>query len=318
MKENVPLVSVVMSVYNAGKYLDEAIQSILKQTYKKFEFIIINDGSTDSSLEIIKNYKKEDNRIVLISRENKGLIFSLNEGIQRANGKYIARMDADDISLVTRFQEQVNFLEKNTDIGVCGSWIEIFGENRKSTIWKLPYKDNDLKARLLFSVPFAHPSIMMRKEIIDKYGLKYDENYKAAEDYKFWLDMSKYTKFANIPNVLLRYRYLETSISRIADNRQDDERFKTLSNIFIEILNKLGITSSERELRLHFCLMKNDRVIDDNISLFCIWKYLIKIIKFNVKAKCFNGWYLIKFLALKFINILFIKVRFFLSLKKRE
>ncbi|HIP11775.1 MAG TPA: glycosyltransferase family 2 protein, partial [Arcobacter sp.] len=102
-----PMVSVLLSVYNGEKYLDEAIESILNQTYQDFEFIIINDGSTDKSLEIIEKYKKEDNRIVVISRENKGLIYSLNEGISQAKGKYIARMDADDISLATRFEEQV-------------------------------------------------------------------------------------------------------------------------------------------------------------------------------------------------------------------
>lgn len=165
-----PLISVVMPVYNAELYLDEAIQSITNQTYKKFEFIIINDGSTDKSLEIIKKYKDEYSRIVLISRENKGLVFSLNEGISKAKGKYIARMDADDISLSTRLEEQVAFMEENQEIGVCGSWVEVFGDNRKNTIWKMPKSNEELKTRLLFSVPVAHPSVMMRKEILDKYN----------------------------------------------------------------------------------------------------------------------------------------------------
>jgi len=114
-------VSIVMSVYNAQKYLDEAIESILNQTYSNFEFIIINDGSTDKSLEIIENYAKKDSRIIVINRENKGLIYSLNEGIRKANGKYIARMDADDISLPQRLEKQVEFMEKNKNIGICGT-----------------------------------------------------------------------------------------------------------------------------------------------------------------------------------------------------
>ena len=118
---NNPLVSVVLSVYNAEKHIVEAIESILTQSYKNFEFIIIDDGSTDGSLEIIKSY--DDERIILISRENKGLIASLNEGIEQAKGKYIARMDADDISLSSRFEEQVTFMEMHEEVGICGTTI---------------------------------------------------------------------------------------------------------------------------------------------------------------------------------------------------
>ncbi|HAS7841575.1 TPA: glycosyltransferase family 2 protein, partial [Vibrio cholerae] len=141
-----PKISVVMSVYNGEKYLGEAIDSILKQTFSDFEFIIINDGSTDKTLEIIKSYMKKDDRIVLVSRENKGLIVSLNEGLDLAKGQYIARMDADDISIKSRFEKQIEFLDSNPDIGVCGTWVEVFGENIKSKKWKMPTQDPDLKA----------------------------------------------------------------------------------------------------------------------------------------------------------------------------
>ena len=139
-----PLISVVMSVFNTEMYLNKSIESILKQSYKNFEFIIIDDGSTDSSLSIILNYMKKDKRMVLISRENKGLPYSLNEGIDKSIGKYIARMDADDISLSTRLAEQIEFMEKNNEIGIVGTWIEIFGNNISNKISKHPKYHNEL------------------------------------------------------------------------------------------------------------------------------------------------------------------------------
>lgn len=138
-----------MSVYNGEKYLAEAIESILNQTYKNFELIIINDGSKDNSVEIIKNYMKQDNRIVLIDRENKGLPYSLNEGISVAKGEYIARMDADDISLPTRFEKQVDYMQKN-ELDVCGSYIKLFGDNRKEQVIKNPITNEDIRFSLLF------------------------------------------------------------------------------------------------------------------------------------------------------------------------
>lgn len=145
------LISVILPVYNGEKYLKEAIESILNQTYTNFEFIIIDDGSKDSSLEIIKEYEKEDERIVAVSRENKGLIATLNEGIEKAKGKYIARMDQDDISLPNRFEEQLKIMENDKEIVVCGSWINVFGENRKEKISKYFQYDKEIKANLIMS-----------------------------------------------------------------------------------------------------------------------------------------------------------------------
>jgi len=304
-----PTISVVMSVYNAEKYIDEAILSILNQTYKNFEFIIINDGSTDKSLEIIEKYKNQDERIVLISRENKGLIASLNEGIEKARGKYIARMDADDISLPQRFEEQVKFMEENQDIGVCGTWIEVFGKNRKDSIWKIVTKHEELKTRLLFSVPVAHPSVIMRKELIEKYNLRYQEQYKHAEDYKFWLDYSKYTRFTNIPKKLFRYRYLETSVSRVADNAKDEQRYETISSIFKEVLDELGVENTEKENRLHFTIGLHERIAKENIDLMFLNVYLNKLIEANKKTKVFDKKYLEQYLAKKFLIVVYYKIK---------
>ena len=129
-----PIISVVMPVYNGDKYLQEAIESILNQTEGDFEFIIINDGSTDDSPALIDKYRELDSRIKVITQENKGLISSLNTGIDEAKGKYIARMDADDVSLPERFRTQLEYMEKNSKIGACGSWAKVFDEGRNHLI----------------------------------------------------------------------------------------------------------------------------------------------------------------------------------------
>jgi len=301
-----PLISVVMSVYNGENYLKEAIESILIQTYRKFEFIIINDGSTDNSLKIIQEYMKKDKRIILINRENRGLIYSLNEGIALSKGKYIARMDADDIALPYRFEKQLQFMEANLDVGVCGSWVEIFGEKYSNKVWKLPEDNHALQCRLLFSVPVAHPSIFLRKRLWDNYSMQYDIQYKHAEDYKLWVDLSKYTKFSNLQEVLLRYRYLDNSISREADKLKDDSRYRTLKSIFGILLDKLRIQNTEKENQIHFMLMKNERIKETTTSLTDVSKYFLKLLNHNRMACFYDIDAFNSFLGKKYLSFLFL------------
>jgi glycosyltransferase involved in cell wall biosynthesis len=278
-----PKLSVVMSVYNGGSYLSEAIESVLNQTHTDFEFIIINDGSTDASLIIIETFKNIDPRIILISRENRGLVFSLNEGIKMARGGYIARMDADDISLPTRFEEQIHFFNNNPDVGVCGTWIEVFGDHIKSKKWKLSCSDESLKAELLFSSCFAHPSVMFNKNLLVE-NIKYDVNFPHAEDFELWQRLSTITKFANINKVLLRYRVLNTSITRKADNNET-QRYEVISNIHKRYLERLKMRNLNKENRLHFYLSVNTRIRDNSIQINDLDAYFNKIIIAN---KCNN------------------------------
>lgn len=210
---NNPLVSVIMSVYNGEKYLRESIESILGQTFKDFEFIIINDGSTDKSENIIKSFN--DPRIKLISRSNKGLVASLNEGIEKSLGKYIARMDSDDISESERLEKQINFLKSNPDISVVGSWAKKINENSQiiEEMNYPPAKNKEIKKYSLFHNPFIHPSIMFKKEIIKKIGL-YNPFFKNAEDYEFWSRVLASFQVANLPLSLLRYRINQAGITR--------------------------------------------------------------------------------------------------------
>ena len=279
-----PVVSVVMSVYNAEKYLDAAIRSILEQTYNNFEFIIINDGSNDRSLEIIKKYKNEDDRIVLISRENRGLISSLNEGIVKARGEYIVRMDADDISLPFRIEKQLQVMEHEKDIVVCGSWINIFGENINEKVARYFEYDKQIKANLLVSCCFAHPSVMIRKDAFTNNNILYDERFKNAEDYYLWTQLAKVGKFYNIPEILLKYRFLETSITRLSD-KDCSKRYNVLKDIFKEALKAVDLNISEEDMKKHFIISDNARIKNNKIELKRIKNYFDRILKASENKK---------------------------------
>ncbi len=299
-------ISVVMSVYNTDKYLDESIKSILAQTYENFEFILINDGSTDASLEIIEKYAHKDKRIILISRENRGLIASLNEGIKLARGEYIARMDADDISLPTRFEEQLAFMKRNEGIGVCGTAVIGFGENIKRSIWRLSTNDSSLKTELLFSSIFAHPSVIFKKSLFTQYNLSYESEFKHAEDFRLWTKMAEFTRFANLKKPLLKYRILENSVTREADKNRED-RYHVIKSIFSKYLSKLEIENSEEENRLHFNLTLNDRIQDSHIEFKKLREYFNKLLEANNNKNVFNKAELKKVLGKKWLWNLYYK-----------
>lgn len=207
-----PFVSVLMPVYNGGEYLSTAIDSILNQTYTDFEFLIIDDGSTDNSLSIIKQYQQKDDRIrIIVNDTNKGLVYSLNTGFDQARGKYIARMDADDISVPNRFQMQVDFMEQHPHISVLGTQIKIIGN---SYIPRRPTDHFDIKTEMLYWNNIAHPTVFIRKkDLVDK-KLVFRKDYFPAEDYKLWIDaIESGLKLASLHQVGLEYRIHETQIS---------------------------------------------------------------------------------------------------------
>lgn len=190
-----------MPVYNGEKYLNEAIDSILNQTFTDFEFIIINDGSTDRTEEIILSYT--DERIRYIKNDsNLKISETLNKGIALAKGKYIARMDADDISHPERLAIQVGFMNANPEVDVCGTWIETFGVRKE--VWKYPVTHEEIKAGLLFNSSLAHPAVLFRKKVFDCY--RYQAENNGAEDYHLWVELIDNVVFMNIPEVLYKYR----------------------------------------------------------------------------------------------------------------
>ena len=198
-----PLISVLMPMYNASAYLRESLESVLNQTFTMFELLVIDDGSTDDSAAIVRSYL--DERIRLISNMH-DFISSLNKGIDASIGKYIARMDADDVMLPHRLETQFNFMESNSDVDICGSWAACFGESQM--ILKYDTEHIKIITNMLFANPLAHPTVMMRRSIFEKNAeLRYSVDYPYAEDYKLWTELAgKGFRFSNIPNVLLRYR----------------------------------------------------------------------------------------------------------------
>lgn len=194
-------ISIIMPFYNAEAYLTECVESILNQTFQDFELLAIDDGSTDSSASIVKSFC--DERISLITLDH-NFIDSLNYGLKNSKGKYIARMDADDVMLPKRLEVQYAFMEENCDIDICGSWAEIFGNS--SGVLQHASKHEAIVSSLILYCSMIHPTIMIRKSILEKFHLTY-LNYACAEDYKLWADLALAgARFTNIPEVLLRYR----------------------------------------------------------------------------------------------------------------
>lgn len=195
-------VTILMGVYNGEKYLQPSMESMLAQSFSDFEFLIINDGSTDRSKEIIQGYT--DSRIRYIENEqNLGLSATLNKGIELADGEYIARMDCDDISLPQRLEKQVAFLDQHPEVGIVGTWAQVLGSE---TVYKYPEKHQLLITKLLDNSMLCHPAVMMNKKLLNAHRLRYDTNYKYSQDYDLWARAQYCFELANIGEVLLHYR----------------------------------------------------------------------------------------------------------------
>lgn len=229
MKANSILISVLMPVYNSEKYLKEAIESILDQSYKNIELLIINDGSKDGSDKIIRLYK--DKRIRYISFErNLGLVHVLNLGLKIAKGNYIARMDADDISLPDRMQKQINFLNKNKDYGMVGTLYANMNENRE--IYEiggqlLDYEE--IKTGIFFINAFCHGSVMFRSDFLRKNKIVYKYNLDIYEDYELWIRLAKITKVANLDEVLYLYMQNPNGMFSGKSKREIEANAKTMA-----------------------------------------------------------------------------------------
>jgi glycosyltransferase involved in cell wall biosynthesis len=246
-----PRVTVLMPVYNGERFLCEAIESILRQTFTDFEFLIINDGSTDSSIDIIQSYN--DHRISLVNNDcNHGLVASLNRGFQLAQGEYIARMDADDISRPERLELQVGFLDANSPVGVCGSWVRYF-PMANNNVWKLPEHSEEIRCRQFHTVGVAHPAVMMRRRFFTEYGLFYDPLYCHIEDFELWGRAIQYMDFANIQKVLLDYRISPDQICAM----HGAEQLAAIAPLRLDQVRKLGIEPTLDEQQLHEMIMNN-------------------------------------------------------------
>lgn len=220
MDESKPLVSVILAVLNGESYIKIAIESILSQTYQNFEFIIVDDGSTDNTANIVRKFN--DSRIKLIQQENKGLSASLNKAIELANGKYLARQDHDDISLPARLEKQVSFLEAHPEYAILGTHSVIWAVDTPSDRGhKHPTDFATLHFKTLFDCFFVHSSVMMRKSVIDLVGpYTLDKSRQPPEDFELWSRIIRNYKAANLGEPLLIYRELPSSITRTVNFKE--------------------------------------------------------------------------------------------------
>jgi glycosyltransferase involved in cell wall biosynthesis len=268
-----------MSVYNAERYLGDAVQSVLSQSFRDFEFIIINDGSTDQSRNILSRF--DDSRVQIVDNsQNKGLIFSLNLGFSLARGKYIARMDADDVCLPNRLEAQFQFMELNQALGLCGSDYINFSESFSKNCSTLKGADI-LKSWLLFSSPLCHPSVMIRRSAFPIEG--YDINFPHVEDYELWTRIAMNHTLDNCDSFLLKYRDHPNQVSKEKRNQQIQSSCLIQKNY----LKRLGFLFSEEELLIH-SLASSGEKINHLSGLIKISEWLNNLLIQNEKIKALD------------------------------
>jgi glycosyltransferase involved in cell wall biosynthesis len=234
-----PKASVVMSVYNGERYLREAVESILNQTFTDFEFIIIDDGSTDNTTEILEEYATQDKRIRLIrNTRNLGLTRSLNKGLRIACGEYLARQDADDISLQERLALQVRFLDEHPDVGVVGTWVMHINEGGRQTgVLRTPTSPALVRWFLLFGPCLMHPSVTMRRSLLER-DAAYRPEIPYAQDYDLWVRLSTKTQLANLPEVLQLMRVHRHAISAQHYGQQEQTARAVMQHAIMRLLGE--------------------------------------------------------------------------------
>lgn len=239
-------ISVIMPVYNLAPYIEESICSILTQTYSDFELLIIDDGSTDGTLDIIRKF--DDSRIKLICHSiNLGLIETLNQGIDLSTGEYIARMDGDDIALPHRFERQVAYMDAHPHYGVCGSQVQFLGRDGVTT---KPLNHEEIKCWQLFHCTIVHPTVMIRKSVLENHGIRY-LYYYHAEDYEIWNRLAAVTQLVNLPDVLLLYRVHANQVSSIHQRAQEVQS-ECIRRDQLRLLD-IDATAEEYQTHLDFC-----------------------------------------------------------------
>ena len=266
-----------MPVFNAGPYLGEAIESILKQTLIEFELFIIDDCSVDDSLAIARQYEAQDERItVLVNDHNRGRAYSDNRGHALARGLYIAKMDADDVALPHRLQAQFDFLESHPAVSLTSSFLETFGYTR--TRYKYPVIPDEVRGFLLFNMPVGNPTVFFRRELITEYNLHYDEQIKDTfgEDYEWVARVAYVAVIENQPEILLRYRTFSSA------HKADVHALRTAkANLIRErILERAGFQVSVRELHVHNTIAHYPFSLGD-ISLVEVHTWLLNLASQN-------------------------------------
>lgn len=276
-----PLISAILPVYNGEDHLKECIDSVLNQTFTNFEFIIVDDASTDSTPQILAKYSNKDERIKIITNPvNQKQTISANTACKNAGGRYLARMDADDVALPTRFEKQCEFLGANQEIGMVGSWTDTISETGKIIgQWRTAYEPGMLNWNLLFGTSFAHSSVMMRKNIVEQAGLYQSPE---AEDYDLWSRISRIAKVANLPEVLQQKRVWSGQLALKVPTETRDCVLQIMQKNINHLLNSsnldLDMIRNIRKVSDRTPIIQDSQLISDirKILLQLYDKYLCK------------------------------------------
>lgn len=282
-----PFVSVIIPCYNAEGFIEQSIQSIIMQTYKNLEIIVCDDCSTDGTYQILEKLTLEDKRIVLLRNErNLQIVTTLNKMIEIAKGKYIARMDADDLSLSTRIEKQVKFLENNPDYGICGTraWV-IDEKNKIINKSRIPRTNADIQIFKNYDSPFFHPSVMIRTDIMKMYF--YNLEYQFCEDFELWQRILKRTKGINLSERLFLYRRVETSICNNSHSQQKQNELRKKLQTGFDVKNIYKLKSLESGAFLYIKLIKDGVLKFSPFPLknfLFVFEYVISKLDFQFKT----------------------------------
>ena len=278
-----PRIAVVLPVYNGEKYVAEAINSVLGQTFTDFELVVIDDGSSDRTPDIVTGFR--DGRVRLIRfLEHRGLVAALNTGIQESKSELIARMDADDICLPSRLERQISFLDAHSEVAICGTWIREFGDSHY--LHAFPVESEQICARMFAGWAMAHPTLMMRRGFLQEHDLKYCDEFLWVEDLDLLLRASQFTKLANVPEVLLRYRVHQHQVG-FAHGQAQDLGTERMS---IRQLRQLVPDATKQEEDFHLALARGEV---DAGKLPRAEKWLLRLDRANIQQgqydqRCFR------------------------------
>lgn len=272
-----PLVSVILATYNDQKYIRQAVNSILFQKLEDLELIIVDDASTDNTKNILEDIKKNDSRVkVYRNNNNRGLPYSLNRALHYAKGKYIARMDGDDISLPNRLQKQYNYMEEHKEVGICGTLYKRIGHS--SGVCAIENDSEFIKAMLIYYSPLGHSTWFIRKSFLDMYNLRYNLKFKSSQDYEFLYRVKDLTNYACIQEILLLYRVHSSSITG-----QTKGLDKNMLKIQSHILRQLDINPNSKRIDI-----LNGKIGNGSFEKILQKLFFIQLLVHNKYKKIFN------------------------------
>lgn len=268
-----PKVSVVLPVYNVAPYIQNTIESILRQTFQDFELLVLDDCSTDSTVELVRAFTDLRLKLIVNSR-NLGRAGTDNAALEYVRGEYIAKMDGDDLCHPERLAQQVAFLDCHPDVNVLGTWLVNFGAS--TYLNRYPTEPDAARVLTLFTMPVGNPSVMLRTALFRERGLRYDDNLRQTEDYDFFCRYIRELRVANLPQPLLQYRV------PVAANKERilAERTSVADEVRTKLLYDWGLLPSARELHIHHTISMLERPLGD-ITLDEIEEWLHKLLAFN-------------------------------------